>query len=88
MLMLWQQLRKKWSVKMDKNLYTEIKDNNGNLKGWADKRYLSECRGKHREQTRRGKRPGNIRSLGNGYRKGAERGYKIMYACLNRKKDP
>ena len=47
MLMLWQQSRKKWSVKTDKNLYTEIKDNNGNLKGWVDKRYLKSPRKNH-----------------------------------------
>lgn len=46
MLMLWQRLRKKWSVKMDKNLYMEIKDNNGNFKGWADKRYLKKSKKK------------------------------------------
>ncbi len=31
---------------MDKNLYMEIKDNNGNLIGWADKRYLKKSKKK------------------------------------------
>lgn len=31
---------------MDKNLYTEIKNNNGNLIGWVDKRYLKKSKKK------------------------------------------
>lgn len=31
---------------MNKNLYMEIKDNNGNLIGWADKRYLKKSKKK------------------------------------------
>lgn len=27
---------------MDKNFYTEIKNNNGDLVGWADKRYIKK----------------------------------------------
>lgn len=44
MLTLWQRSEKKWSVKMNKNLWTEIKDNNGNLIGWVDNRYLKNPR--------------------------------------------
>lgn len=39
MPMLWQRLRKKWSVKMDKKQYVEVKNDKGNCIGWIDKRY-------------------------------------------------
>ena len=43
---------------------------------------------KHRKQTKGNRKTRDIRTLGNGYGKRKERGHKIVYACINGKKNP